>query len=294
MKLVRFNDGRIGVTDGQRVVDVTTLAGVDAAAWPPVGMNQVIQNFATLAPDFAQALATQAGIPIADVQLQTPIPWPNKLLAYPVNYHDHATEMATRGLANVQGFFLKANSSLSGASEPIELPALPGREIHHECEIALIIGKTGRQIPVEKALDHLFGYACLLDMTIRGKEERVMRKSYDTFTPVGPWIVTADEVPDPRNIDMKLWVNGELKQQANTRDLIVDIAHMISIASSAATLYPGDIIASGTPAGVGPVHAGDRVSIEVAHIGRMDIPVVQGTRGANIVFAKPYEFVRAS
>lgn len=294
MKLVRFNDGRIGVTDGQRVVDVTTLAGVDAAAWPPVGMNQVIQNFATLAPAFAQALATQAGMPIADVQLQTPIPWPNKLLAYPVNYHDHATEMATRGLANVQGFFLKANSSLSGASEPIELPALPGREIHHECEIALIIGKTGRQIPVEKALDHLFGYACLLDMTIRGKEERVMRKSYDTFTPVGPWIVTADEVPDPRNIDMKLWVNGELKQQANTRDLIVDIAHMISIASSAATLYPGDIIASGTPAGVGPVHAGDRVSIEVANIGRMDIPVVQGTRGANIVFEKPYEFVRAS
>lgn len=294
MKLVRFNDGRIGVTDGQRVVDVTTLAGVDATAWPPVGMNQVIQNFAKFATAFQQALNTQLGIPIADVHLQTPIPWPNKLLAYPVNYHDHATEMASRGLANIQGFFLKANSSLSGASEPIELPALPGREIHHECEIALIIGKTGRQIPVEKALDHLFGYACLLDMTIRGKEERVMRKSYDSFTPVGPWIVTADEVPDPRNIDMKLWVNGELKQEANTRDLIVDIAHMISIASSAATLYPGDIIASGTPAGVGPVHAGDLVSIEVAHIGRMDIPVIQGNRGANIVFEKPYEFVRAS
>jgi 2-keto-4-pentenoate hydratase/2-oxohepta-3-ene-1,7-dioic acid hydratase in catechol pathway len=294
MKLVRFNDGRIGVTDGQRVVDVTTLAGVDATAWPPVGMNQVIQNFAKFATAFQQALNTQLGIPIADVHLQTPIPWPNKLLAYPVNYHDHATEMASRGLANIQGFFLKANSSLSGASEPIELPALPGREIHHECEIALIIGKTGRQIPVEKALDHLFGYACLLDMTIRGKEERVMRKSYDSFTPVGPWIVTADEVPDPRNIDMKLWVNGELKQEANTRDLIVDIAHMISIASSAATLYPGDIIASGTPAGVGPVHAGDLVRIEVAHIGRMDIPVIQGNRGANIVFEKPYEFVRAS
>jgi 2-keto-4-pentenoate hydratase/2-oxohepta-3-ene-1,7-dioic acid hydratase in catechol pathway len=294
MKLVRFNDGRIGVTDGQRVVDVTTLAGVDATAWPPVGMNQVIQNFAKFATAFQQALNTQLGIPIADVHLQTPIPWPNKLLAYPVNYHDHATEMASRGLANIQGFFLKSNSSLSGASEPIELPALPGREIHHECEIALIIGKTGRQIPVEKALDHLFGYACLLDMTIRGKEERVMRKSYDSFTPVGPWIVTADEVPDPRNIDMKLWVNGELKQEANTRDLIVDIAHMISIASSAATLYPGDIIASGTPAGVGPVHAGDLVSIEVAHIGRMDIPVIQGNRGANIVFEKPYEFVRAS
>jgi 2-keto-4-pentenoate hydratase/2-oxohepta-3-ene-1,7-dioic acid hydratase in catechol pathway len=209
-------------------------------------------------------------------------------------YIDHAKEMASRGLANVQGYFLKSNSSLSGPADAVELPALPGREVHHECEIALVIGKQGRQIPAERAMEHVFGYACLLDMTVRGKEERVFRKSYDSFTPVGPWIVTADEVPNHADIDMKLWVNNDLRQQANTRDLIVDIPQMIAVASSASTLYPGDLIATGTPAGVGPVRAGDVITIEVANVGRMSIPVVQGTRGANVVFDKPYEFVRAS
>jgi 2-keto-4-pentenoate hydratase/2-oxohepta-3-ene-1,7-dioic acid hydratase in catechol pathway len=294
MKLVRFNQGRIGVTDGQRVVDVTALTHSEPQDWPPVGMNRLIQNFEQLRPELTAALNSQAGQALSAVRLETPLPWPNKLLAYPVNYHDHATEMASRGLANIQGFFLKANSSLSGPSDPMELPMLPGREVHHECEIALIIGKEGRQISEENALDHLFGYACLLDMTVRGNEERVMRKSFDSFTPMGPWIVTADEVSDPFDINMRLWVNGELRQQANTRDLIVNIPRMIAIASSAATLYPGDIIASGTPAGVGPVVAGDVIHIEVGQVGEMHIPVVAGQRGQSIVFAKPYQFQRAS
>jgi 2-keto-4-pentenoate hydratase/2-oxohepta-3-ene-1,7-dioic acid hydratase in catechol pathway len=294
MKLIRFNGGRIGVVDNDRVVDVTEAAGVDPAAWPPTGICRVIRDFEQLRPVFAAQAAKGAAVPLASVRLETPVPWPNKLMAYPVNYHDHAKEMASRGLANIQGYFLKSNSSLSGPADPIELPALPGREIHHECEIALVIGKEGRQIPKERALEHVFGFACLLDMTVRGKEERVFRKSYDTFTPVGPWIVTADEVPDPGNMNMKLWVNDELRQQANTRDLIVDMPSMVSIASSASTLYPGDLIATGTPAGVGPVRDGDVVTIEVEHVGRMAIRVVQGDRGANVVFEKPYEFVRAT
>jgi 2-keto-4-pentenoate hydratase/2-oxohepta-3-ene-1,7-dioic acid hydratase in catechol pathway len=256
-------------------------------------MNRLIRDFDALKPRLTALLANEPGVPIGSVRLETPVPWPNKLMAYPVNYHDHAKEMASRGLASVQGYFLKSSSSLSGAADAIELPKLPGREIHHECEIALVIGKQCRDIPVERAMAHVFGFACLLDMTVRGKEERVFRKSYDTFTPVGPWIVTADEVPDVANIDMKLWVNDELRQQANTRDLIVDMPNMVSIASSASTLYPGDLIATGTPAGVGKVVDGDVVTIEVAHIGRMAVRVVQGTRGANIVFEKPYEFVRA-
>lgn len=293
MKFVRFNGGHIGISDGRKVVDVTALCGASPDEWPPVGINRLIKNYPSLTASLLLELQTKDGVPLETVRLETPIPWPNKLLAYPVNYRDHATEMASRGMANIQGFFLKANSSLSGPADAIELPALPGREVHHECEIALVIGKEGRQIPVEDALDHLFGYSCLIDVTIRGKEERVMRKSYDTFTPVGPWIVTADEIPDPFNINMRLWVNDELRQQANTKDLIVNIPQMISIASSAATLYPGDLIAAGTPAGVGPIRAGDIVTIEVEHIGRMNIPVVAGTRGANIVFEKPYEFKRA-
>ena len=294
MKILRFNGAKVGVSDGRKVVDVSELCGAGEADWPPVAMNRLIRDFNALRPELERRLQAEPGVPIDQVRLETPVPWPNKLMAYPVNYHDHAKEMASPGLANVQGYFLKANSSLSGPDDAIELPALPGREVHHECEIAIVIGKAGRQIPADRALEHVFGFACLLDMTIRGKEERVFRKSYDTFTPVGPWIVTADEVPDPSSMEMKLWVNDDLRQHANTRDLIVDMRQMVAVASSASTLQPGDLIATGTPAGVGPVRDGDVITIEVAHVGRMSVKVMQGTRGANVVFEKPYEFVRAS
>lgn len=291
MKIVRFNEGRIGVTDGKVVVDVTRLCG-DADEWPPVAANRLIRNYEELRTELEARLRAGSDLRLADVELRTPIPWPNKLIAFPVNYHDHATEMSSRGLANVQGYFLKANSSLSGASDPIELPDLPGRPIHHECELAIVIGKEGRQIEAERAWEHVFGYACLVDVTVRGKEERVTRKSYDSFTPVGPWIVTIDEVPDASNLAMKLWVNDELRQSANTRDLIVSIPEMIAMSSSVSTLYPGDVIASGTPAGVGPIEDGDVVTIEIAEVGRMRLPVVRGKRGRNFVFAQPYEFKR--
>ena len=294
MKILRFNGARVGVSDGRKVVDVSELCGAGEADWPPVAMNRLIRDFNALRPELERRLQAEPGVPVDQVRLETPVPWPNKLMAYPVNYHDHAKEMASPGLANVQGYFLKANSSLSGPDDAIELPALPGREVHHECEIAIVIGKAGRQIPADRALEHVFGFACLLDMTVRGKEERVFRKSYDTFTPVGPWIVTADEVPDPSSMEMKLWVNDDLRQHANTRDLIVDMRQMVAVASSASTLQPGDLIATGTPAGVGPVRDGDVITIEVAHVGRMSVKVMQGTRGANVVFEKPYEFVRAS
>ncbi|MDB6002726.1 MAG: nagL [Rhizobacter sp.] len=284
MKLVRFNEGRIGAVADGRVIDLTELLGVDSAEWPPVGMVRVIRDFDRHRGAVQARIAQGGGSPLAEVRLQTPVAWPNKLIAYPVNYVDHATEMASTGFANVQGFFLKANSSLVGPQDAIELPALPDRSVHHECELAIIIGREGREITEADALQHVFGYACLLDITLRGKEERVMRKSYDSFTVVGPWITTADEVGDPSDINLRLWVNGELRQNAQTRDLIVDIPKMISLASSAATLYPGDIIATGTPAGVGPIVGGDRVSIEIERVGRMEVPVVQGTRGRNFVF----------
>jgi len=293
MKIVRFDGGRIGLVIDGTVRDVTDAAGVEPREWPPVGPVRLIAEFDSRRGALEAAAVTAPPIPLDNVELEPMIPWPNKLLAYPVNYRDHAAEMATAGLASVQGFFLKANSSLCGAGATIEIPDLPGREVHHECEIGLIIGKGGRQIAAENAYEHVFGYCCLLDITVRGKEERVMRKSYETFTPIGPWITTADEVPDPANIDMKLWVNDELRQSANTRDLIVDIPNMIAIASAATTLYPGDIICTGTPAGVGRIVAGDVVTIEVDGIGRMSLPVADSRYGRNAVFAKPYQFVRA-
>jgi 2-keto-4-pentenoate hydratase/2-oxohepta-3-ene-1,7-dioic acid hydratase in catechol pathway len=285
MRIVRYDDGAIGVVSGGLVHDVSAIAGSDADGWPPVAMNRLIADFDRLRPQIEAAIGTVPSKPLAEVSLLTPIPWPNKLMAYPVNYVDHATEMNSVGFANVQGYFLKANSSLVGASDAIVLPNLPTREVHHECELGLVIGKGGRAIPRERAFDHVFGYACLIDVVVRGKEERVFRKSYDSFTPVGPWIVTADEVPDPNDLEMKLWVNGHLRQHANTRDLIVGLAEMIEIASSASTLYPGDIIATGTPAGVGPIRDGDEVRIKIAHVGSMTLPVVQGELGANQVFA---------
>jgi 2-keto-4-pentenoate hydratase/2-oxohepta-3-ene-1,7-dioic acid hydratase in catechol pathway len=280
MKLVRYNGGQIGVLRNDLVHDVTLATGSHAATWPPVNMVQLIKNFDALLPQIKTALAG-AGAPIAEVRLEAPILWPNKLIAYPVNFAAHGEERNVTLRADTNGFFLKANSSLSGPVDPIVLPDLPDREIHHECELAIIIGKTGRQIDASEALDYIFGYSCLIDVTLRGKEDRVMRKSYDTFTPIGPAIVTSDEVGDPRALDLKLWVNSDLRQHANTRDLILDIPGMVSMASSVATLYPGDIIASGTPAGVGPIKSGDRVTIEIERVGRMCVPVEQGQDASN-------------
>lgn len=289
MKITRFNQGQIGVVvDEAHLVDITAIIGEDAAAWPPVGTVRLIAQFESLRPAIEKALPALPRIPLRDVKLLTPVPWPNKVIAYPVNYHDHGREMQAGYRADVQGFFLKPASSLSGASEPIELPLTTGREVHHEAELAIVIGKQCRGIAREDWREYVFGYACLLDMVVRGREERVFRKAFDTFCPVGPWITTADEVGDPTQLEMKLWVDGELRQHANTRDLVLDIPGMVQMAAAVMTLYPGDIIATGTPAGVGPVKKGETVRITIERVGEMSVPVVQGTLGQTPVFEKPY------
>ena len=289
MKITRFDQGRIGVVvDDAHLVDITEVIGEDAAAWPPQGSVRLIARFAELRPVIEKALPSLPRLKLADVTLRTPVPWPNKVIAYPVNYHDHGREMQAGYRADVQGFFLKPCSSLSGAGEPVELPEVPGREVHHESELAIVIGKECRGIKREDWRDVVFGYACLLDMVVRGREERVFRKAFDTFCPVGPWITTADEVGDPTQLEMKLWVNGELKQHANTRDLVLDIPGMVQMAAAVMTLYPGDIIATGPPAGVGQVKDGDTIRITIDRLGEMNVPVVQGTMGRTPVFEKPY------
>jgi 2-keto-4-pentenoate hydratase/2-oxohepta-3-ene-1,7-dioic acid hydratase in catechol pathway len=287
MKIARFNGGKIGIVTGDRIVDVTAICGVDTAEWPPVGMNRVIKNFATLRPKIEAALKTAASEPLSGVRLETPIPWPHKLLAMPSNFRDHAAEMKTNGFgianslpADEAGFFMKSNASLIGPADAIVIPDRPGRTFHHECEMATIIGTGGNDISVDKALDHVFGYACLMDITMRGAGERVMRKSFDTFCPVGPWITTADEVGAPDDIDMKLWVNGELRQHAVANQMIVGIREQIETCSSVTRLEPGDIIASGTMAGVGPLVPGDTVEIEIARVGRMKLPVTSRVAAA--------------
>jgi len=294
VKLARYNNGRIGVVTESGLVDVTEAAGVDPAQWPPVGPTQLIADFDRLRPAIEAALASGTPIPLSEVRLKTPVPWPNKVIAFPVNYQAHGVEMGAGYRANNQGFFLKPSSSLSGESEPVVLPDLPGREVHHESELAVVIGKTARNVAPEDWKDVVFGYACLLDMVVRGREERVARKAYDTFCPVGPWITTADEVKNPDQLQMRLWVDDELRQDANTRDLVLDLPGMIAMASAVMTLYPGDIIATGTPEGVGPVVAGNKIRIEIDDLGEMVVDVVQGEGGQASMFDEPYQLVKQS
>lgn len=291
MKIISYDGGRIGVQiDADTFVDITDVAEYDPASWPPVGMIRLINRFDDLRDAIEARIATGERLALDDIRVESPIVWPNKVVAFPANYHAHIDEMKD-GListfkASGQGFFLKANSSLSGPADPIVLPPIPSREIHHEAELAIIIGKGGRQISARDASDHVFGYSCLLDIVVRGKEERVMRKSYDTFCPLGPHIITADDVGDPSALELQLTVNGELRQQANTRDLIVNIPAMIEMASAVMTLYPGDIIATGTPAGVASIVAGDTLEIAIQSVGSMKVTVVAGELGNHSVWDK--------
>lgn len=290
MKLASFDDFQVGIVNNDEVTDVTALVGENNRHWPPLAMNHLIQDFGSLRAKLELA-SLRGGIPLNRVKLRTPVPGATKVIAFPINYHAHGEEMGRSVRANVQGFFLKPPSSLSGASEPIVLPPVIDRRIDHECELAIIIGKKGRDVPRECWHEYVFGYSCLIDATVRGKEERVTRKAFDTFCPVGPWLVTSEDVGDPSALRGRLWVNDELRQDGNTRDLIVDIPGMIEMTSSVMTLYPGDIIAAGTPAGVGPLKAGDRVKIEFDRIGAMTLDVMQGQSGKSSIFAKPVEAI---
>jgi 2-keto-4-pentenoate hydratase/2-oxohepta-3-ene-1,7-dioic acid hydratase in catechol pathway len=198
-----------------------------------------------------------------------------------VNYRKHLDEARAdpaihhqKQVVEIQkiGLFLKATSSLVGPGEGIALKHLDRRN-DHEVELAAIIGKAGRNVPRERAFEHIAAYAIGLDMTVRGPEERSLRKSVDSFTVLGPWLTTADAIGDPTALDLRLSVNGDLRQQANTRDLILGIPELIEFASSFYTLHPGDVLLTGTPEGVGPVQPGDRILAEIQGIGRMEVAV---------------------
>ncbi|MPM65918.1 Ureidoglycolate lyase [bioreactor metagenome] len=154
----------------------------------------------------------------------------------------------------------------------------PDRRNDHEAELVAVIGKAGRNIPREHAFDHIAAYMIGLDMTVRGPQERSLRKSIDTYSVVGPWLVTADEIDDPQALDFWLTVQGEPRQKANTRDLVLDIPALIEMASSYYTLQPGDLLFTGTPEGVGPVVHGDVITVDIEGIGRMTVDVRNARR----------------
>jgi 2-keto-4-pentenoate hydratase/2-oxohepta-3-ene-1,7-dioic acid hydratase in catechol pathway len=283
MRLYVFDDHQLGASaaDGG-VVDITALVGEHVP--PHDRMTTLIEGWTTLRGAVEEAAnAAGASVDLASVTLLAPQPRPRVVVAAPVNYLRHQQEMGGEqgvypGLVahtiETYAGFVKASSSIVGPDAAIELP-FEDRRVDHEGELAVVIGKTATGVHRADALDYVFGYVPLLDITLRGGEDRSYRKSFDTFTPIGPAIVTADEVPDPDALDLRLTVNGELRQAANTRDLIYGVARLIELYSGAMTLRPGDIIATGTPEGVGPLAPGDEVVLTVDRVGVLPMPVTR-------------------
>jgi len=240
----------------------------------------------------AQRFGTISGWqPLAGHKLLAPIPWPRRnVFCVGKNYHDHAAEFANSGFdtSAAKGetapefpvIFTKPPSSVIAAGDAVQRFAGVTDQLDYEAELAVIIGRPGRGISRDEALDHVWGYTIVNDVTARDLQQRhrqwFLGKSMDTFCPMGPWIVTADEVGDPAALDVKCWVNGELRQNANTRDLIFDIPTIIATLSAGIKLLPGDVIATGTPAGVGIgfkppkfLQAGDEMKIAIDRIGTL-------------------------
>jgi 2-keto-4-pentenoate hydratase/2-oxohepta-3-ene-1,7-dioic acid hydratase in catechol pathway len=272
MKLCRYDDDRLGVVRGDLVHDITE-AQTEIRNSSPYAMtgDAVVAALPVWRERFERLADRSSGTPIAQVKLLAPVARPTKLSCAPTNYQAHIAEMKAASaqpgsqIVSVQsskileaGMFLKANSSLVGPAAGIPI-RFPDRRNDHEVEIVMVIGKTGSDIPRDKALDYVACYCLGLDMTVRGREDRSFRKSVDGYAVAGPWMVTADEIPDPDALPLSLEVNGEPRQNSNTADLIYDCRRLIEFASSFYTLYPGDLIYTGTPEGVGPVQPGDTI-----------------------------------
>jgi 2-keto-4-pentenoate hydratase/2-oxohepta-3-ene-1,7-dioic acid hydratase in catechol pathway len=284
MKICRFDKDRLGIVEGDEVLDVTkALEAIPAQRWPLAQGDPFILNFRKVVAA-AKKLAPKAKRrKLARVKLLSPVANPGKIIGAPINYNDHIAESIkdpgiAHGRTNIQkgigewGLFLKANSSLIGFGEEVRL-RWPERRNDHEVELALVIGKQGNKIPRERALEHVCAYAIGLDMTVRGPELQCFRKSIDSYSVLGPWLVTPDEVGDPNNLDLSIAVNGDVKQSSNTQYLVYDVERLIEFGSAMYTLYPGDIIMTGTPAGVSPVRPGDTLHAYVEGVGEADIRI---------------------
>jgi len=270
MKLLSLDWEHLGIETDEGVLSVEPPLAHAARGW------SAMRRLIALGPgalDDLLSWARPAPAVVPDAPRLPPIPDPSKIVAAPVNYRDHADEMAQVTDVRRQGVFLKSPSSLIGSGGAVVLP-YADRRFDQEGELAVVIGRTARQVPEETALDHVFGYMALIDVTMRGgAEDRSLRKSFETFTPTGPHIVTADEIPDPGALKLRCSVSGTPRQDASTADLILGVAGLISYASSVMTLYPGDILSTGTPAGVGPLADGDDITVEIDGIGTLSVTV---------------------
>lgn len=287
MKIVMFDEYRLGILDGDAVVDVS-MAVNSQFRGTAYAMNEFIREFEKIGPTLESLIGGGDRYPVATVKLGAPIPSPWHLFAAPLNYPAHIDEMAGSKIvgsafqqrsARELGFFLKPMGSICGPQDAIRLPDLPGRTFHHEIELGAVIGRRAAGLSDGQGAGVVFGYTCLVDVTLRAteehSEERVMRKSFETFTPIGPAIVTSDEIPDPASLRLQLWVNEELRQDASAADMVVQVDELIERASNVLPLQPGDVYATGTPSGVGPIKVGDEVRAKIDGVGEMTLPVVR-------------------
>jgi 2-keto-4-pentenoate hydratase/2-oxohepta-3-ene-1,7-dioic acid hydratase in catechol pathway len=302
MKFCVFDDNRPGVlvdggADGAGVTGVVDIGKAlpwvvepepeFSGWWRRLAQAWTVDR-AAIEADIASAVAGGEVLPLDRVRLRAPAVNPSKIVAAASNYADHVAEMHTvqeRTLGKVEGWmmnfdvFLKSTSSVSASGEPIVIPhdiLAEGHEVHHESELVIVIGRGGKDIPADRALDHVFGYTIGLDITVRAAADRSRRKSYDTFSPLGPFIATADETGSPDAFDIHLLVNGETRQQVNTADLITSVPAIIERASRVMTLVPGDLIFTGAPPGVGPIHPGDVLEASISGLGVLRTEVVAG------------------
>jgi 2,4-didehydro-3-deoxy-L-rhamnonate hydrolase len=268
MKLCRFDDDRIGLVRGRSVHDVSDiLDALPPLRYPAPFGDQLIAHLERLRHRMERLADDAAPQPVDEVRLLSPVANPSKIIGTPVNYLAHVEEARRDPQISVfhadkprsieeQGLFLKASSSLVGPSEGVAI-RFADRRTDHEAELGVVIGRKTGPIAEADALTVVAGYAIALDMVVRGKEDRSFRKSPDSYAVLGPWLVTADE----------------LRQSANTREMIIGVARQISWASSVYTLYPGDIIMSGTCQGVAPVKPGDVMTLVFERIGEMTVAV---------------------
>ncbi len=284
MRLCQFNEKRIGLVSDGSVRDVTqALEELPWARYPfPLG-DVFVEALPRLRERIVAAASRAAAMPLEGARLLSPVANPSKVIAAPVNYQKHLDEVAAnpnlhhQNKAHIQaiqqsGLFLKATSSVVGPSQGVVIRHAE-RRTDHEVELAVVIGKRGTSLTREEALSYVAGYCIGLDISVRGPEERSFRKSVDSYTVLGPWLVTRDEIPDPSGLGLSITVNGKLRQKANTRELILGIPELIEFASSFYTLLPGDVLLSGTPEGVGPIQPGDVMNAQIEGIGEMIVHV---------------------
>src|SRR5438477_1873463 len=274
MKLLFFDDFRLGILHNNTVVDVSDVVKDIPNLQPQDLMRGLIERFTDYRGRLEQAAARGQGKPLDQVRVRPPLPRPSNIVCMAVNYMEDGTRAEPAPI----NAFMKSPNAVIGPGDTMVLPDVPATIFEGEAEVALVIGKHASGVSADRAMDYVFGYMNFIDGSARGLPPAgnsfYQMKSRDTFAPIGPYIVTADEVRDPQKLAIKLWVNGELKQNFNSSDMAHKIPRCIEWVSSIHTLEPGDVLASGTNhRGLSAFQDGDVIELECEGLGRLRINV---------------------